>query len=214
MKRFIAAFAFAAIALSCTANVPISPDPTSASTGVGGNGGAGGFGGNGASSNSSAASSGSSSGGPIPGDSSGTRLRRYVYTSADGLTTPRDGWMFDALLDMSCVPRETPMGLRCAPWSFAYTGYFVDPACTTPAAIATKGCLVLKYHTTTKANACGSFITSQVYPLTPIQMQPLYRNDNAMCAAAIISDPSASDYYSVGPEIDYATLAPMSLVVE
>lgn len=210
--------------------VPIEPEPTTNSSvgstssatgtggaggqgGMGGHGGAGGHGGMGGASSSSGVGGTGGMGGQMsggPSDGSGSRLRRYVYTSPDGMLDSRSDRFYDVDLATECVPRATPLGLRCVPFTVAVSpGFFSDPACTTPAILARKSCGPIVYYATTSIVQCSSSIGAFAYSLIPSATVAYQKS--ATCTPVDAATLNDHDVYVVGPEADYAVFAPMSL---
>ncbi len=212
MKYILASIA--ALAISCTANPPILPEPTSATAGVGGIGGNGGAGGmdassSSASSNSSDSASGSS-GSPLPGDGSGTRLKRYVYKSDDGAAVDQTRF-YDTMLQIDCQPMPVPIGLRCASYNQIISGMHYDASCLLPAIGVATGCAPGAYATKVETSvACPPTALFRIFTIEAKQPNGFYKSGNT-CTPWTPEQAASSDIYAVGPEVDYSQFAAMTL---
>jgi hypothetical protein len=218
MKRLVFVFAsIAALAISCTANPPILPEPNNVTTGVGGFGGDGGAGGMSTSANSSSSASGSS-GILLSGDGSGTRLRRRVHVSPDGLLASASiGSFYDSLLGFDCLPTKTPNGTRCMPLT-AIGIVFSDSSCSAQVAVASTIC-----GEPTTIYARTQNVAQGICDPTPAQPDAWYqfgaklpitfghRLNGGTC---VTYNPSNVSYYELGTEVDYLAFAPMSSGIE
>jgi hypothetical protein len=218
MIRFVLA---AFVLVACSSDPIAIPDPTTGASssvgsgGMGGQGGMGGVGGDGG--------SGGDGGIPMPGDSSGSRLRRYVYTSPDGLRHSRD-MLRDLLLQVDCYPVRTPVGMRCVPWDHhtapapGFASYYIDAACSAPAFLVPKSCPGSAYVVTsasspqTCANPGEASAAFAVYPIGGQEYTEAYHvPPGGACAQVNPASLASSIVYAIGPEINYETLAPVSL---
>lgn len=211
MKRIVFAFAsITALTISCTANPTILPEPPN-TTGVGGLGGNGGAGGMDASLSVTSNSASGSSGSPLSGDGSGTRLKRYVYKSDDGALVDLS-YFYDTTLGIRCSPLDTPSGKRCVDIGSVVGELFYDSACTLRAAFVTKGCLSGTYATTTETigAACANSAIYHVHTIGTKQVSGFAFNGNT-CAPWTQNQANAFDVYELGPEVDYAKFAAVTL---
>lgn len=210
MKRLVLIFAsIAALAISCTANPPILPEPPNASTGVGGFGGDGGID---ISSSVASSSASGSSGTPLPGDGSGVRLKRYVYTSADGLIAAQQYRLFDVVLQSDCVPVRTMSGTRCITGmnnAFAVQ-YYSDATCTIPLVYGYKGCAAPTRMQMGLPSTCVIDAVYKVVELTPYTAPTMY-SASPGCLEVPTTAPGIYDVYAIGPEVDYTQFAAMTL---
>jgi hypothetical protein len=211
MNRLVFAFASFALAMSCTTNPPIVPEPPSATTGTGGFGGNGGAGGDASSSSTASNSSGSaSSSGSLPGDGSGTRLKRYAYTSADGAVIGQFK-LYDPVLQIDCQPLPVPGGTRCVSYGHVITGMYHDASCSLDAIGLALGCVPNEYAT--KLETTGTCPPSSVFRIFPIgakQPAGYYKSGN-VCTPLTAAQSAETDVYSIGPEVDYTQFAAMTL---
>jgi hypothetical protein len=205
MKRII--LAFSALLFSCAVEPNIVPDrfdasivetsslSSSASSSA---------------SSSSSSSASSSSGGPL-GDGSGTRLKRYVYTSADGLKHAVTSF-YDSLLGTRCLVLESPIGTRCMPYDVIFGYVFVDAACTLHGVSVAKGCAAptRAARTDTSSSTCAPATTFHVHVVGEPQPQGYYLSGNT-CKAWTAVEMGLYDVYAVGPEVDYTQFAAMAL---
>jgi hypothetical protein len=207
----------AAIALlvACSSDPLVLPDPTtgaSSSVGSGGMGGQGGIGGVGGEGGSGGSVS-------MPGDGSGTRLKRRVYTSPDGLRADVGGVLFDSALGIECYPTTVPSGeTRCMP-SVGATGFpiYEDALCTVRAVTVNSPCGDASPAYTTvgpPVQGCndppaGPPVWHHVGP--KMSGVPMYFLSGGACMAFPLS---GYLFFKLGPELDYSQYAPMSLSVE
>lgn len=204
MKRIVFVFAsVAAFAISCTVNHDIFPDPSLGDAGPDAS--------LSSSSSSSSSASSSSSGMSILGDGSGTRLKRYVYTSGDGLSAGQLNPFYDALLAIDCSPQKTPNGTRCMPANAGtLVGWYSDNQCTKLTVAVTKTCIVPQYAYTYTVTTCNTLSPLSYYSVTsPLQI--VYGKSGATCVDVSSTVLSAYDIYDIGPEVDYAQFAAMTL---
>jgi hypothetical protein len=202
MKHLVFVFASVAVfAISCTANPPIVPEPPNATTGtsgLGGNGGAGGSSGNDCASSC---------------DRSGTRLKRYVYTSADGLVSVQSGRFYDTLLGIECEGLLTPKGLRCVPVRGPTQGsaiYYTDSLCTLAALYVRKECAPPVYQVEWFSVSCGG-VSIKAWPMIPVPSPGYTTFGGGGCVPMTQQQQDAFSLFTLGPEVDYTQFAAMTL---
>jgi hypothetical protein len=212
MKRIFLAIAL--FAMSCTTDPHIVPDPLDASleyVDASSSSSSSASSASSSASSSSSSSASSSSGGP-QGDVSGSRLKRYVLESADGLSVT-SGTLYDSQLDANCAALDTPMGKRCIVYDGFFGYAFVDASCTMHAALVFKGCQAPKRVAradTSPPGTCAPMTTYRVYDVG--QMQPqAYRMSGNTCDPLSAAEAALYDVYSVGAEVDYTQFAAMTL---
>jgi hypothetical protein len=210
------------LAVACSSDPLVLPDPTTGASssvgsgGMGGTGGQGGVGGDGGH-----GGSGGMGGATIPGDSSGSRLKRKVYTSPDGLSVGVSFGAFrDSALGLDCMLATVPGGAsRCMPTGAVFRAFYEDAACTVRLVGVHDPCgsAVPAYATVSESSAGCNPV-----PVDPakwyhvgakFQNAPAYYKDSA---GACLLYPAAAgySYFALGPEVNYAEFAPMSLSVE
>ena len=206
MKRILPLVAV--LFASCTADPRIGPDPIDASI-EDASSSSSSASSSSSSSASSSSSSASSSSGNVAGDGSGTRLKRYVYTSGDGLVSERGNPFYDTVLGTDCTPTNTVAGVRCIP-SPAGVAWFVDAQCTTPAAYVLKSCPPPTYGCKYNALMCADQGAATCYSVDPMPLTKIYSVANGTCQD-VSSGLNAYTVYAIGPEIDYSKFATMTL---
>jgi hypothetical protein len=215
MIRFVLFVSAALLLLVACSSDPIAlPDPTtgaSSSVGSGGTGGAGGQGGMGG-------NSGNGGSAPMPGDGSGSRLKRKVYASPDGLYADAAVGSFrDTALGIDCTMQTVPGGAtRCMPYSGNGYPVFQDAMCATRIIAMNDPCgtAVLPYAAVSSASAqCGMAASTQwFHGGTKLAMPSAYHVD--FSGNCVPFTPAGYTFFALGPEVNYAEFAPMSLGVE
>ncbi len=198
---------------SCNADPSIVPDPIDGSVDTSSSSGSSSSSSASSSASSSSSSSASSSSGGPQGDGSGTRLKRYIYTSADGLSSEYAHRFFDSLLQADCTPTRTPNGVLCVTGingAFVATTYYADAACSVPLAYAYKGCAPPLRMPLAIASTCVLESTSKVVELVPYAAPTMYSKSPACLEVPTIT-PAPYDLYETGPEVDYTQFAAMAL---
>jgi hypothetical protein len=215
MIRFILA---ALVLIACSSDPLVLPDPTtgaSSSVGSGGMGGTGGHGGMGGVGGDGG--SGGTGGAQVPGDGSGTRLRRKVYTSPDGLLMGVLAPFYDTTLNIECLAALAPGGgTRCMPAS-AYGTAFSDAARTMQAVPVNTQCgdpspdSYVKVATTAPGGGCNQSPPppAQWYHIgAKLPLVSAYQLTGNTCQPFA---PANYSYFAIGAEVDYSTFAPVSL---
>jgi hypothetical protein len=208
MKRIILAIAL--FAMSCNADPSIVPDQINGSIETSSSSGSSSS--SSASSSASSSSSGSSSSGGPQGDVSGSRLKRYVLESADGLSVT-SGALYDSQLGANCVALDTPIGKRCILYDGFFGYAYVDAGCTMHGALVTKGCQApsrVARADNSPPGTCAPSTTYRVFGVGQIQPQA-YRLSGNTCDPLSAAEAALYDVYSVGAEVDYTQFVAMTL---
>lgn len=207
MKRFVLAAMF--LFASCNADPSIVPDPIDGSVDTSSSSSSSSSSTSSSTSSSSSSSASSSSGGP-QGDGSGARLKRYAYTSADGLSAEQPHRFFDAVLQADCAPVRTSVGMLCVTGTGGafVSQYYSDSACTIPIVYGFAGCAVPTRFAMYSSAGCALEPISTVVDLSPYTSATMYSKGPG-CVEVPTVVPVNYDAYQIGTETNYAQFVVM-----
>jgi hypothetical protein len=145
---------------------------------------------------------------------SGTRLKAYWHTSADGSKQFAGKW-FDSTLNIDCSITPDPTGkMRCLPTLATVLSYFSDAGCSTPVAAVGRGYQNCATYAASVNAAFVSIPNSAGCPASIRRLEApftgtIYQGEPAACSPS----PSAAqsfNFYTIGAPVDVATFAEVS----
>jgi len=153
----------------------------------------------------------------MAGDSSGSRLRRRVWTSPDGLRESSGISFYDSVLNIDCFGRKVPDGsTRCMPSVPVLANFFKDASCTIPLAGRPKACdlpVYISEYIPSTSQMCGAPPppVPRVYHVGPAEPAAYY-DSSGTCILYPVA--AGYEFFALGPQVNYSTFALMSFDVE